>query len=241
MNTGFQPFTTMHGLAVLLSVAFWAVIIPLARRWHGTPRRLALERTMGWLSLGLVLAQDIWWMLPENFQAEKSLPLQLCDIADLLVPLVWFFQWRKPAALVYFWGMAFSTQAFITPALTQGPSSPAFWFFWMTHAMIVGTACFTVAAGGFRPMWPDYVWAMGMALLYVCVVLPVDVLFGFNYGFVGNSLPEHGGLAGHLGPWPWRVLALLAVAFLVSSLLLLPWVFVRARESAIPATAGEQT
>jgi uncharacterized membrane protein YwaF len=76
----------------------------------------------------------------------------------------------------------------------------------------------------FRPGWQDLRRAYVVSVIYVCAVVPFDIRFGADYGYLGNlpadKIPP---FVAALGPWPARALilaALVAVAFLIVAL---PW------------------
>jgi len=66
----------------------------------------------------------------------------------------------------------------------------------------------------------------------VLLVLPIDLAFGWNYGFVGPSRPDHPSIVDVLGPWPQRLAAIAAIAAAAMALLLAPWLIVRRSPSA---------
>jgi uncharacterized membrane protein YwaF len=101
------------------------------------------------------------------------------------------------------------------------------WFFWSTHGMIVGVACYDIAARGYRPGWRDFGLASLAAAFYVMFVLPIDLVTGWNYGFVGPSRPDVPSIVDLLGPWPRRLVAIVAIAAGVMFALLVPWLLAR--------------
>jgi hypothetical integral membrane protein (TIGR02206 family) len=115
----------------------------------------------------------------------------------------------------------------ITPGLTEGPALFPFWFFWATHGMVIGVPIYDVAARGYRPSVRDFGVACVAAAFYVAFVLPIDLVTGWNYGFVGPSKPDVATIVDLLGPWPQRLVAIVAVAAAVMAALLLPWIIVR--------------
>ena len=89
--------------------------------------------------------------------------------------------------------------------------------------LIVGVAIYVVAVRGFRPTFPDLRVAIGAGLAYVALVFPVDLLLEVNYGYLGQALPNQPTILDWLGPWPWRVVAMMALGVGVMVLLYLPW------------------
>jgi uncharacterized membrane protein YwaF len=66
----------------------------------------------------------------------------------------------------------------------------------------------------------------------VAIVLPLDLAFDWNYGFVGPGKPEARSIVDALGPWPERLAVIFALVAGVMALLLLPWKLVRRSEPA---------
>ena len=133
-------------------------------------------------------------------------------------------------AILYFWTFALTTQALIQPHLNLGPAFVVFWAFWGAHTLIIACAVYDVVVLRFRPDWRDLGRACVASALYIAVVnIPIDLLLGANYGFVGNppdstKIPP---FIAALGPWPWRVLIIFALALLAFILVLLPWLAAR--------------
>jgi uncharacterized membrane protein YwaF len=63
----------------------------------------------------------------------------------------------------------------------------------------------------------------------VVLVLPLNVLLGANYGFVGNSRPDNPSIVDLLGPWPGRLIIIVLLVAAVLALLMLPWEIARRR------------
>jgi hypothetical integral membrane protein (TIGR02206 family) len=226
----FTPFSAMHALVVVAFAAVTTAAVLLGRRYRFSPGRLLVERFVGCSSLLLFVAinQELW-LHTERFEAKRSLPLHVCDLTLLLIPLVLAFNWRPARVILYYFGLGLSTQGFITPDLHEGPAHWPFWSFWLLHFIVVGTAIYDVAARGFRPTWKDLRFAMMVSIGYVAILLPIDAMFGWNYGYVGPSKPEQPSLIDVLGPWPWRVPLMVGMGFVVFTLMTLPWEVVRRR------------
>jgi len=135
--------------------------------------------------------------------------------------------WRPLRAIGYFWGVGLSSMSFIFPDLRFGPGDFQFWVFWMAHATIVGTALYDITGRGFRPRFRDWVISVYFGLAYAAVIFVVDVIWHFNYGYVGETYKNQRSPADFLGPWPWRVPVMVALAFTAMYLLLVPWLIVR--------------
>ena len=228
--SGFEPFSPLHGLIILLFMTATAVLILVGRRLSSEGRS-RLDKNLGLSIVALWIVSSGWWMLPGRFDASRTLPLHVCDLTSLLAGLVLLFPRRPLRALLYFWGIGMSLQAIVTPDISFGPDSVWFWIFWMSHAAIIAIAVYDFAARGFRPRWSDFRLAVVAGLAYLAVVLAINVAFGFNYAFVGNARPGEVSVVDFLGPWPLRVVWMAALVIGFMAVLMLPWHFVHTRQN----------
>jgi hypothetical integral membrane protein (TIGR02206 family) len=148
----------------------------------------------------------------------------MCHLTALAAGLYLATRNRALAALLYFWGFALCTQALLTPTLQEGPATPVFWYFWLSHGMIVGVGAYALAVHGYRPTWRDWRIACLAAAVYAAVAIAVDLALGANYGFLGPTKPEQPTIVDLLGPWPARLVVIFALVAAAMAMLMLPWI-----------------
>lgn len=219
----FQAFTATHAAVLAAIVLLTALAVALRRRLPRAAPPLPAERAVGLAYLAGWGLTYLWLLQAPLHDPAKTLPLQLCHLTAAAAALLLVTGAPVLRPLVYFWGLALSTQALITPALSEGPALYPFWFFWATHGLIAGVAIYDLAARGYRPDWRGYRQACLGAAAYVAAVLPLDIAFGWNYGFVGPSKPEVRTIVDFLGPWPDRLVPIVLIVALAMALALLPW------------------
>lgn len=238
----FAPFTREHLAAVAACVLAAGVVIavgravrPPAPAFPADPHTIdPAGRVLGALALAHWVAQQAWWNIPARFDAAQSLPLHVCDLNGLVAALALLTGYRCLTAILYFWGLGLSTQAFCTPVVEWGPLVTEFWLFWESHTLIVGAAAYVLLVRRFRPRGRDLLFALGAMIAYVALILPIDLAFGWNYGYVGNTVPDQPTIIDRLGPWPLRLLPMAGLMFLVMVLLWLPWAVAARRGDAPP-------
>jgi len=219
----FQSFSFLHLASVIGIAALCAIVCVVARSLQSGAQRARFAMTLALAHVFVWVMAHVYWMLPAQFEAHTSLPLQLCHLAALAAPASLLSERRIFKTLVYYWGVGLSTQALITPALEEGPAILWYWVFWEQHGFVLAIACYHVFVGGYRPRWADYRGACLATFGYFCIVFPLDVAFELNYGFVAPSRPDYPTIIDVLGPWPQRLVLIFAIIAAVMALITWPW------------------
>lgn len=227
----FAPFTIMHAVTLLWCAAVTCIVvwIGLARRNRGS--ELAFRHALGWFGLAFFVVHQIFWLTPPRLSPADSLPLHICDLNGIIAPLALLTAKRPLRSLLYFWGIGLSLQGLIQPVITDGPATMRYWFFFSSHVLIVGYAVYDLLVARFRPSFRDFRFALIASLVYVIAILPLDIVTGWNYGYVGNATPKNPTVIDALGPWPMRVFMLVGIAVTGFAVMWLPWEIVRIRRA----------
>jgi hypothetical integral membrane protein (TIGR02206 family) len=218
---GFVPFGPDHQ-AVLVATAVIAVALVLSRRHLRQANDRWVRRVM---AAGLMGNELVAWGISAA-HGQVWLPLQLCDLA--LFATAWALirpQWLV-AELAYFWGLAGSLQAVLTPDLRE--PFPSYWWvrFFLGHCGIVLSAVYLAAKGWVQPtarsVWRVWLLTNG----YAAVAGMANWMFGTNYGYLARK-PMHPSLLDHLGPWPYYILGMELAALVSFYLSYTPFVLAR--------------
>jgi hypothetical integral membrane protein (TIGR02206 family) len=202
----FVPFTIVHLLVVAASAALMTGACLAGRRLCHTLHERRFRAAWGIFALAFAAAYHAYYLLPSKFALEHSLPLHVCDLAVVIAAMAMLRPSRPWRALLYFWGIGLSSQAFLTPTLQFGVGYPQFWMFWTGHIIIVGAAVYDLVVGGFRPAARDLRTAILLTGAYATLVFAFDAATKLNYGFLGPTKPDNPTVIDKLGEWPLRVL-----------------------------------
>ncbi len=217
---GFVPFTLTHaatsgGYAVLM-----AGLVGLGLLWRGKAAQRGLER--GWFVFVLLVQMFniAFWSTPPRLELASSLPLHICDLAGIFAIFAtrtWVragsggsqqpnARDRILATIMFFWGLGLSTQAFVTPVITQGPETVRFHIFFLSHFTIVATPLYDFVVRGYRPTMRDFGVIVLVTAIFGAVMIPLNAATGWNYGYAGETKPENPTVIDKLGPYPLRLL-----------------------------------
>ncbi len=219
----FKPFTLYHllmaGSCILAMAGAWLI----GRRLKNPADEFRFRACWGWAVLAYKIGETAWYCWPGNFDMMESLPLQLCDLAAFVAAAAMITQKRRFRTVLYFWGIGLSTQAFFTPILKLGYLSPNFWFFWISHTMIIGSATYDIIVRKYRPAFRDFLVGLGWTFAFAGVVTAVNLTWHVNYGYIGNIKPDNPTIIDKLGPWPLRAFKLAGVVVVLYIVLWAVW------------------
>ena len=218
----FEAFGPSHqGALVLLAVGVVAILV-FGRRYGRTELAERVGRGLAVAVLAVTVPLQILYFTPEYWDIEKTLPLQLCDLASGVAVYALWTRRRWAAALTYFWGLTLTSQAIITPDLAADFPDPIFILFWAMHLLVVLAAVYLVWGLGLGPSWRMYRVAVVITAVWAITVFTFNVLVGTNYGYL-NGKPSAASALDLLGPWPWYLLAEVAIVAVFWALITLPW------------------
>lgn len=226
----FHPFSREHFAALALGAA--AMTALLSAGWRGGSARAVATALLVFFNLSAYpFNQAAWLSLGKPLALENILPLQLCDIAAFTAGFALITRNSTLSILTYFWGLAATLQALLTPALNVGFPEWPYYTFFIQHFAIVTTAVYLPVAGIWRPtrpLWKDPLKANAWSLVYLLIAMAANRLLGTNFGFISHP-PANPSLIDCLGPWPWYLVSMQGIAIILFLLLVLP--FCRWRDS----------
>jgi len=208
-----------HVIALIVIAGSTAVLVVVARRRPGPWLRV--------LAGVLVVDEVSWWgyLLGGGEPGSRlalSLPLQLCDVAIFIASAALWTRHTLLVELTYFWGLAGTIQALLTPDLPQHFPSYPFLQYYIAHGGVVAAALVLVVGLRQHPRRLSVVGVAGLTLAYAALVGVVDAATGANYMYL-RSKPPSPTLLDVLGPWPWYILSATLIAVILFALLDAPF------------------
>lgn len=221
--TRFVLFGGLH-LAILFATAALPLLLALWARRAGTPAvgpRIAVSLAVI-LLLDRVLALGWALHLGRIPRWPEALPMHLCDWATFVVVYALLAGGQRAYETAYFWGLAGTLQAVLTPDLREVFPSPLFLSFFIGHCGIIVGVLFMTWGRGRRP-GRGAVWrTVGWSQVYLLCAGVTNWLLGTNFGYLAAK-PASASLLDAFAPWPWYVLELEGLSVILYGLLYLPF------------------
>ena len=221
MKENFSPFNSEHGFILLLSAAFVVVSLALTRRLSS--KNETILRT---IFCGLVWGQEVilyyFRYTQDILSLSEHLPLHMCSLSVLMIPIALFKKKRTLCCLLYFWGMGGATQALLTPTVTAQTHSFLFYQFFVSHTFIVLGALYPIFVYAITPSRGDLIQSIKYTVLILPLIGIINWMVGGNYFYLSHK-PDAETLLDALGPWPIYIIPLVGIGIALFSILYLPF------------------
>ncbi|HUR12740.1 MAG TPA: TIGR02206 family membrane protein [Flavitalea sp.] len=220
----FHPFGTSH-LVVLLFILIFSLCIPMLSRKLFPAK---LQVLTGIILGAFVTINFIAWYFvlyaSDLFDTNEHLPLQLCHMGNLFILPVMMNRDKRWFRILYFWVMAGTLQAIVTPDIQA--EFPHYWFFryWIVHGGPVICIMYACLVYRLRPTWKSLLQSFAALNLFAVVIGIINVMAHTNYLYLCQK-PAVASLMDWLGEWPWYLAGLEVIGFILFVLVYLPFVF----------------
>jgi hypothetical integral membrane protein (TIGR02206 family) len=228
----FHPFSSEHLITLAIGFVVIGLMIVFAKRSEKNQR--ITTAVLAFCNLiSYPFALYAWRDYPHSL--DNLLPFHLCDLAAVVAGFA--LMTRKPIllTLTYFWGLAATTQALITPALSIGPPELPFIHFFFQHFVIVAAALYIPLVLKWRPIqpwWKSPLIVLAISIGYQATALIINHFLNnhflnnphqeINFAFASKK-PDNPSLINYLGPWPIYLFAMQGLALIFFLLLALPF------------------
>jgi len=216
----FQLFDAPH-LLVLASIPAIAVALAWWARSHGS-----VDRPIRHIFASLIVANELLWygyLFGKGWVTfPYSLPINLCDLVIWMTVFTCLRPTSRFSELIYYWGLAGSSMALLTPDVSSPLSSYLTIRFFLSHGLTIAAILFLLWSNHLAvqrgSIWRALIWLN----VYAIVVGVFNIIFRTNYFFLCEK-PGGASLLDYFGPWPWYILAGEAAAVALFALLWIPF------------------
>jgi hypothetical integral membrane protein (TIGR02206 family) len=206
---------------------------------HLESRRFA--RGICWIFAGVLVAAYggvvIELIRDDAFIPRYALPMQLCDWTLITAVVALTMRRQTCFELTYFWGLAGTLQALITPAVDTTTVFRIVGFF-VIHSVIPASVFWLMFEYKMRPVRGAMLRVFAWSEIYIVLALLANEVTGANYGFLSHRPPDTRSLLDFFSDSHWLyVLQINLTALVFFFVLDLPWQIVRRREATLAKSA----
>lgn len=139
----------------------------------------------------------------------------------MAAPILFWQPNRKRFEIVYFFVLAGTLQAIITPDPDGGFPSYGFFKYWFVHCGLVAVVVHHLLAFDLYPQARGILHTFGWLNIYILCLIPINLWLGSNYLYMMNK-PINPSLLDYLGHWPIYILVIECLAMEFFAVVYLP-------------------
>ena len=222
----FHLFGPLH-LGIIAAIPIIAASLAYATR---RDRRSALATRI--TLAAILIADGLTWhtyrYVVQGVRVPEILPLEMCDASFWLTALALLTLEEHTVDLAYYWGIAGSGMAILTPYLRAPFNTFQSFQYFLGHSLLIVGVLYLLWTRQARPTPGSWWFALWSLNLYGVGVAIVDWLANTNFMYLREK-PLSSSLFDLLGPWPWYIACAEVIALILFWLMQLPF---RARPSA---------
>lgn len=221
-DSSFDAYSIEHFAPILLGVLLAIACITVANRKLSEKAKTILGTVLAFVPFVCVMGR-MWYLVSiDNFDPKLDLPFFLCRFMAMILPFVMMTRNRFFLGIMYFWILAGTINAVITPDLMQGPFHWEYNLYWTYHLMLIVTIIYAAFVFKFKITWKDYRNAVLGTIVFTIFSGVINYALKANYNYLSEK-PEVASILDHMGPWPWYIVSVYALMFFLFFLALLPY------------------
>lgn len=221
-------FSAQHLLAVGMVMCMWCILTIVFKE----KSEITKWRMLILISLLLPLtegAQVLWYNAVGQFSWGYTLPLHLCSLMCIILPIMTITRSRLLMEYSYAMGLAPAFMTLLTPDVYFYPS---FSFIYIQSILVHGIICFIpifmVLGMGFRPDIKSLPKTIAMLMVFALMVIPINIATNGNYFFLrypapGSPMEVFAKIVGS----PWYLIPTLLLGCLLWIILYMPFYFLK--------------
>lgn len=218
-------FSAQHLLTISMVICLWVVLTLIFKDKSREEKWRFIVRISLLLPL-LEVAQIIWYKSIGQFSVGYTLPLHLCSLMCVILPIMAFSRNVLLMEYSYAMGLAPAMMTLLTPDVYYYPS---FSFIYLQTMLVHGIICFIpifmIFGMDFKPNFRNLPKVIGMLVGLSILITPVNYITNGNYFFL--KYPATGSpmelFAEFVGS-PWYLIPTLLLGCVLWSVLYLPFV-----------------
>lgn len=149
-----------------------------------------------------------------GYKIQTDLPLYLCSLLALLIPLFTHYRKYWMYEILLFWVIAGTSQGILTPDIADGFPNPDYFRYWIVHLGLVIVMVYATIVFKMKPKLKSVFKSMFALQIYLILMIMINYALDANYFYL-NSKPNATSILDYLGDWPYYII--------VAQLMIIPY------------------
>ena len=152
-----------------------------------------------------VISFHLYRMCFDGYNFKTDLPLYLCSLMALLIPVFTYYRKYWMFEVLIFWIIGGTLQAVITPDITTGFPSFDYFRYWIAHLGLLTIIFYFIFVFKMRPKLKSVFKSFFALQVYVIIMVILNYLLDTNYFYL-NQKPKSASLLDYFGDWPYYII-----------------------------------
>ncbi|WP_323788193.1 TIGR02206 family membrane protein [Psychroserpens sp.] len=188
------------GIAILCSI----LLIKYAKQSTNSKIKSKVFIGLGiFISLS-VLSFHVYHICFESYDIKTDLPLYLCSLIALLIPIFSYHRKYWMFEVLVFWIIAGTIQGVLTPDIAIGFPSFDYFRYWIVHLGLLCIIFYAIFVFEMKPRLKSVFISFFALQLYVVFMVCINVLLDANYFYL-NEKPKSASVLDYFGEWPYYI------------------------------------
>ncbi|SDS09088.1 conserved hypothetical integral membrane protein TIGR02206 [Formosa sp. Hel1_31_208] len=214
-----------HILPICIALIIALLLISNAKRHSSESQQRNIHYVALFISV-FVIVFHVYYMLLGDYNFKTDLPLYLCSLLGILIPIFTHFRKYWMFEILVFWIIAGTAQGVITPDISEGFPSFDYFRYWIVHLGLLIVIFYSVFVFNLRPKFKSVFKSFLALQVYVVLMMIVNYLLDANYFYL-NQKPDAASLLDYFGDWPYYILVAQLIIIPLFLIVYLPFLFKR--------------
>lgn len=211
-----------HILPIIFAVGFTIFFVKYSNRNFSELQKQKAIHYLGWLVSLTVITFHLYRIGFDNYNFKTDLPLYLCSLMALLIPIFTYYRKYWMFEVLVFWIIGGTLQAIITPDITNGFPSFDYFRYWIAHLGLLSIIFHFIFVLKMKPKLKSVFKSFLALQVYVVLMIFINYLLDANYFYL-NEKPKSASLLDYFGEWPYYILVAQLIIIPLFLLIYLPF------------------
>lgn len=194
-----------HLVPIVLAFVFTVFFIKSSQKKTTKSQKQKSIHYFAWFVSLTVMAFHAYRMFFDNYNFKTDLPLYLCSLLGLLIPVFTHYRKYWMFEILLFWIIGGTLQAVITPDISEGFPSFDYFRYWIVHLGLLIVIFYFVFVFKMKPRLKSVFKSFFALQIYVVMMVLLNSLLEANYFYL-NEKPKSASLLDYFGVWPYYIL-----------------------------------
>lgn len=193
-----------HVIPILFAILFCVSFIRYANKKLSKSQQKSRLHFFALFVCFTVVTFHIYKISQGGYSIKTDLPLYLCSFLALIIPVFTYYRKFWMYEILLFWIIAGTTQAVLTPDISEGFPSFNFFRYWIVHLGIIIIMLYATFVFKMKPTFKSIFKSFFALQLYIIFIMVLNFILNANYSYL-NRKPESASVLDYFGEWPYYI------------------------------------